>query len=37
MNALTQPIRVIFNTREKGYRSKTWVASAAIFTLLAGD
>jgi len=37
MNALTQPIRVIFNTREKGYRVKTWVASAAIFTLLAGD
>ena len=37
MHALTQPIRVIFNTREKGYRVKTWVASAAIFTLLAGD
>ena len=37
MNALTQPIRVIFNTREKGYRAKTWVASIAIFTLMAGD
>ncbi|MFM6966766.1 MAG: O-antigen ligase family protein [Rhodoluna sp.] len=37
MNALTQPIRVIFNTREKGYRPKTWVASIAIFTLMAGD
>jgi O-antigen ligase len=37
MNALTQPIRVIFNTREKGYRPKTWVASAAVFTLMAGD
>jgi exopolysaccharide production protein ExoQ len=37
MNALTQPIRVVFNTREKGYRAKTWVASAAIFTLMAGD
>ena len=37
MNALTQPIRVIYNTREKGYRSKTWLAYLAIFTLLAGD
>ena len=37
MNALTQPIRVIFNTREKGYRFKTWVASIAVFTLMAGD
>jgi O-antigen ligase len=37
MNALTQPIRVIFNTREKGYRPKTWVASIAVFTLMAGD
>ena len=37
MNALTQPIRVIFNTREKGYRAKTWVASIAVFTLMAGD
>jgi exopolysaccharide production protein ExoQ len=37
MNALTQPIRVIFNTREKGYRAKTWVASISVFTLMAGD
>ena len=37
MNALTQPIRVVFNTREKGYRAKTWLASLAIFTLMAGD
>jgi len=37
MNPLTQPIRVVFNTREKGYRAKTWVASIAIFTLMAGD
>lgn len=37
MTALTRPIRVVFNTREKGYRSKTWTASAAIFTLMAGD
>jgi O-antigen ligase len=37
MTALTRPIRVVFNTREKGYRSKTWTASAGIFTLLAGD
>lgn len=37
MNALTKPIRVVFNTREKGYKSKTWLASGAIFTLMAGD
>ena len=37
MTALTRPIRVIFNTREKGYRAKTWTASAGIFTLMAGD
>jgi O-antigen ligase len=37
MTALTRPIRVVFNTREKGYRSKTWTASAGIFTLMAGD
>ncbi|MEO0060567.1 MAG: hypothetical protein RL343_185 [Actinomycetota bacterium] len=37
MTALTRPIRVVFNTREKGYRSKTWTASLGIFTLMAGD
>ncbi|MFM1984489.1 MAG: hypothetical protein RL723_924 [Actinomycetota bacterium] len=37
MTALTRPIRVIFNTREKGYRTKTWTASIGIFTLMAGD
>ena len=37
MNALTQPIRVVFNTREKGYRTKTGIASVGLFTLLAGD
>ncbi len=37
MNELTRPIRVVFNTREKGYRSKTWLASLGIFTLMAGD
>ena len=37
MTALTRPIRVIFNTREKGYRTKTWTASIGVFTLMAGD
>ncbi len=37
MTALTRPIRVIFNTREKGYRTKTWTASVGVFTLMAGD
>ncbi|BDS48685.1 O-antigen ligase family protein [Rhodoluna sp. KAS3] len=37
MNELTRPIRVVFNTREKGYRSKTWLASLGVFTLMAGD
>lgn len=37
MNALTQPIRVIFNTREKGYRLKTWTAYLGVFVLSAGD
>lgn len=37
MTALTRPIRVVFNTREKGYRTKTWTASAGVFTLMAGD
>ena len=37
MNALTQPIRVVMNPREKGYRAKTWIAYLAVFTLMAGD
>jgi exopolysaccharide production protein ExoQ len=37
MTDLTRPIRVVFNTREKGYRTKTWTASAGVFTLMAGD
>lgn len=37
MNALTQPIRVILNTREPGYRAKTYLAYAGVFTLAAGD
>ena len=37
MTTLTRPIRVIFNTREPGYRPKTWVASLGVFTLMAGD
>jgi hypothetical protein len=37
MSTLTEPIRVIFNTREPGYRFRTWVAYIAVFTLFAGD
>ena len=37
MSTLTQPIRVVFNTREPGYRFRTWVAYVAVFTLFAGD
>ena len=37
MNALTQPIRVILNTREPGFRAKALLANIAVFTLLAGD
>jgi O-antigen ligase len=37
MNAMTQPIRVILNTREPGFRAKTYLAYVALFTLLAGD
>ncbi len=37
MNAMTQPIRVILNTSEPGFRGKTYLAYAATFTLAAGD
>jgi O-antigen ligase len=37
MNAMTQPIRVILNTREPGFRAKTYLAYLAAFTLAAGD
>ena len=37
MNALTQPIRVILNTREPGYRVKTYLAYAGVFAVGAGD
>ncbi|MFM6971173.1 MAG: O-antigen ligase family protein [Rhodoluna sp.] len=37
MTALTRPIRVVFNTREAGYRAKTYTASVGLFTLLSGD
>lgn len=37
MNALTKPIRVVFNTSEPGYRTKTYTASAGVYVLLAGD
>lgn len=37
MHPLTQPIRVVFNTREPGYRTKTYLAYAMLFVLMAGD
>ncbi|MEY4741963.1 MAG: hypothetical protein RL672_713 [Actinomycetota bacterium] len=37
MTALTQPIRIVFNTNEPGYKAKTWLAYIAVFTLMAGD
>ena len=37
MTALTQPIRIVFNTKEPGYRTKTWFAYVGVFTLFAGD
>ncbi len=37
MNAMTQPIRVILNTREPGFSAKTYLSYVALFTLLAGD
>ena len=35
MTALTQPIRIVFNTNEPGYKAKTWLAYIAVFTLMA--
>ena len=37
MNALTQPIRVILNTREPGFRARNLLAHIALFVLAAGD
>lgn len=37
MSDLTRPIRVISNTREKGYRTKWALAYVLAFTMLAGD
>ena len=37
MTAMTQPIRIVFNTKEPGYRTKTWFAYLGVFTLFAGD
>jgi O-antigen ligase len=37
MHPLTQPIRVVFNTREPGYRTKTYLGYAMLFVLMAGD
>lgn len=37
MTALTRPIRVIFNTRESGYKAKTYTAALGLYVLMAGD
>ncbi len=37
MDAITRPIRVVFDTRSWDYRSKTWLAYAGLFGLAAGD
>ncbi len=37
MDAITEPIRVITNPRQKGYRPKTWVATTGVFILMAAD
>lgn len=37
MDQVTRPIKVVINTRDRGYRLKTWVAYLGVFTLLAGD
>ncbi|MEO0023925.1 MAG: hypothetical protein RL196_366, partial [Actinomycetota bacterium] len=37
MDAITEPIRVITDPRQKGYRPKTWVATSGVFILMAAD
>ncbi len=37
MSDFTRPIKVIFNTKDRDYRRKTWPAYLILFTLMAGD
>jgi len=37
MSDFTRPIKVIFNTKDRNYRLKTWPAYLILFTLMAGD
>ncbi len=37
MSDFTRPIKVIFNTKDRDYRLKTWPAYLILFTLMAGD
>lgn len=37
MSDFTRPIQVVFNTRDRDYRLKTWPAYLILFTLMAGD
>ena len=37
MDPITQPIRVVYDTRSWAYRSKTWIAYFAAFGVASGD
>lgn len=37
MDPITQPVRVVYDTKSAEYRSKMWLAYAAMFGLLCGD
>ena len=37
MQPITQPIRVVYDTRSWAYRSKTWIAYFAAFGVVSGD
>jgi len=37
MDAITEPIRIITNPKQKGYRPRTWIATAGVFILMAAD
>lgn len=37
MHAITEPIRIITDPRQKGYRLRTWIATGGVFILMAAD
>ena len=37
MHAITEPIRIITDPRQKGYRPRTWIATGGVFILMAAD